>query len=89
MPERPPPLLTTVRVRRECANWDRGPCHWTRECVEGRALVEFDRRVAESMSNLRPCRRARVAIGGGRVARPRCRRKRLTPLLRAEFAPDS
>jgi hypothetical protein len=36
--------------------WDRGPYHWTRECIEGRALVDLDRRVADTMANLRPCR---------------------------------
>src|SRR4051794_40106241 len=49
-------LTVTVWVRRECLLWDRGPYHWTRECVDGRALVELDRRHAQTMSNLRPCK---------------------------------
>ena len=56
MPNRPSPLIVAVWVRRECAVWDRGPYHWTRECIEGRALVEIDRARADAMSNLRPCR---------------------------------
>jgi hypothetical protein len=57
MPNRPPPLIVAVWVRRDCVRWgDRGPFHWTRECIEGRALVELDRAQADAMSNLRPCR---------------------------------
>jgi hypothetical protein len=57
MPNRPSALVLTVWVRRECATWDRGPYHWTRECIEGRALLALDRETADAMSNLRPCRR--------------------------------
>jgi hypothetical protein len=53
----PLPLSLAVWVRRDCVRWaDRGPYHWTAECIEGRALVELDRRQAEAMSNLRPCK---------------------------------
>jgi hypothetical protein len=46
-----------VWVRRDCVRWgDRGPYHWTPECIEGRALVEVDRLEAETMPNLRPCK---------------------------------
>lgn len=46
-----------VWVRRDCIRWgDRGPYHWTAECVEGRTLVEIDRLEAEAMRNLRPCK---------------------------------
>jgi hypothetical protein len=46
-----------VWVRSDCVRYrDRGPYHWTRECIEGRALVELDRAAAQSMSNLRPCK---------------------------------
>jgi len=68
MPNKLSPLVVSVWVRRECAIWDRGPYHWTPECVEGRALVELDRAQVDAMSNLRPCRlcasrdRRRVAI---------------------------
>jgi hypothetical protein len=41
---------------------DRGPYHWTRECVEGRALIEITRAEADAMSNLRPP----AALDGGR-----------------------
>jgi hypothetical protein len=46
----------TVWVRRDCLVYDRGPYHWTPQCVEGRALVRVDRAAAEAMSNLRPCK---------------------------------
>lgn len=46
-----------VWVRRDCIRrGDRGPYHWTTECIEGRALVGVDRREAEAMRNLRPCK---------------------------------
>lgn len=70
MPNRLPPVVVTVYVRRECAVWDRGPYHWTAECIERRALVRLDRRQAETMSNLRPCKlcagrsRRRVSVAG-------------------------
>jgi hypothetical protein len=46
----------TVWVRRDCVLWDRGPYHWTAECIEGRALGPLSREQAEAMSNLRPCK---------------------------------
>ena len=60
MPNRPSPLVATVWVRRECATWDRGPYHWTRECVEGRALIDLDRSVADRCRTFDPCRSARA-----------------------------
>jgi hypothetical protein len=50
------PRISRVSVRRECAVWDRGPYHWTRECIEGRALVELDVAEVETMPTLRPCK---------------------------------
>jgi hypothetical protein len=66
------PQAAIVYVRRDCVGWDRGPYHWTAECITGRALVELDRVQAEAMSNLRPCklcaardrRQKRVASAG-------------------------
>jgi hypothetical protein len=63
-----------VWVRRDCIRWgDRGPYHWTAECIDGRALVELDRREAEAMRNLRPCKlcmsRARKLRGRAAPAR--------------------
>jgi len=43
-------------VRRECLLYDRGPYHWTAECLQGRALIKVDRAAAEAMPNLRPCK---------------------------------
>ena len=65
-------LPPTVWVRRECVLWDRGPYHWTAQCIEGRALVALDRAEAEAMPTLRPCkqcaardrRRAKLADTG-------------------------
>lgn len=64
-----------VWVRRDCIRWgDRGPYHWTTECIEGRALVEIDRLEAEAMPNLRPCKlcRSRDRKLRGRAAPARC-----------------
>jgi hypothetical protein len=53
----PPPLRLSVWVRRDCVRWgERGPYHWSAECIDARALVELDRPRAEAMSNLRPCK---------------------------------
>ncbi len=57
MSANPPPLHLSVWVRRDCVRWgDRGPYHWTAECIDGRTLVEIDPLEAETMSNLRPCK---------------------------------
>jgi hypothetical protein len=46
-----------VWVRLDCFKYrDRGPYHWTRECIEGRALIEISRAEAAEMPNLRPCK---------------------------------
>lgn len=72
----PPPLRLSVWVRRDCVRWgERGPYHWTAECIDGRALVELDRLRAEAMSTLRPCklcasRARRRAHHPRRVAEP-------------------
>jgi hypothetical protein len=51
------PRSSTVYARRDCVRWhDRGPYHWTPECIEGRALVELERTQAATMANLRPCK---------------------------------
>jgi len=53
----PSPLPTTVWVRIDCLRYhDRGPYHWTRECVDGRVLIPIARALAGEMSNLRPCK---------------------------------
>jgi len=64
-----------VWVRRDCARWgDRGPYHWTPECIEGRALVELDRARAEGMRNLRPCKlcMSRARKAGARAVHAPC-----------------
>ena len=75
----PEPRTATVYVRRDCVRWgDRGPYHWTAECIEGRALVEVDRNRADAMPNLRPCR----------LCASRDRRRVQTTARRAEPAAD-
>jgi hypothetical protein len=67
-----------VWVRRDCVRWgDRGPYHWTAECIEGRALVELDRVEAEAMRNLRPCKlcMSRDRRLRGRATPARCVRR--------------
>ena len=55
MPNRPSPLVATVWIRRECAVWDRGPYHWTAECIEGRGS---SRSTAPRPTRCRTCDRA-------------------------------
>ena len=67
-----------VWVRRDCIRWgDRGPYHWTAECIEGRALVELGRLEAEGMRNLRPCKlcMSRDRRLTGRATPARCLRR--------------
>ena len=46
-----------VWVRLDCYRYgDRGPYHWTADCVEGRYLIEISRADAETRSHLRPCK---------------------------------
>jgi hypothetical protein len=49
--------------------WERGPYHWTRECVDGRALIRVTRVAVEAMRNLRPCKLCLVAKPASTLAR--------------------